>query len=251
MQDNMVTVRPLSLIGRRVDVWPVRLEANASVVAWLHSILASDEAERAAQFRFEHLRRSFILARGALRVLLGRYLGIAPEEVRFSYGSKGKPGLAWPTSTIKFNASHSGVFALFAFTRDCELGVDVEQIRSFQDMQEIANRFFCAEEAEELMSLPAELRARAFFLCWTSKEAYIKAVGEGLSVPLDSFRVTLRPGEPARLIHLAHDTTAAAAWTLHRIELTSQYAATLAYNDSPRPVRALPAIWPSELSDIA
>src|SRR5208282_2181592 len=119
-----------------------------------------------------------------LRVLLGHYLGVAPGGIEFSYGPKGKPRLAAPVD-VRFNISHSGGLALFAFTLDCEIGVDVEHIRPLRDMQEIASRFFCAEEATELMSLPAHGREQAFYLCWTRKEAYLKAVGEGLSEPID------------------------------------------------------------------
>ena len=104
---------------------------------------------------------------------------------------------------MRFNISHSGGLAVFAFTLDCEVGVDVEEIRELKDLAEIAARFFCAEETAELMSLPADQRTAAFFRCWTRKEAYIKAIGDGLSAPLDGFAVTLGRDEPARLIHLA------------------------------------------------
>jgi 4'-phosphopantetheinyl transferase len=248
MQD--LAVRRFELAGRSVELWPVRLDASDVVFARFRRILAPDEAARAARFRFDHLRRSFILSRGALRILLGNYLSVAPGGIRFCYGSKGKPALADPVP-IQFNASHSGALALFAFTLGCEVGVDVEQIRRLQDMQEIASRFFCSEETAELMSLPSDERERAFFFCWTRKEAYVKAVGEGLSIPLDGFRVTLRPNEPARFIHLAHDTSATEAWTLHSVDPAPHYAAALAYRDLPRPVRMLSAVEPVELLDIA
>ena len=159
-------------------------------------LLAPDETARAARFHFDHLQRRFILSRGALRILLGHYLDIAANRIEFRYGSRGKPSLAAPAG-IHFNASHSGDVALFAFTLHCEIGVDVEEMRPISDMREIASRFFCAEESTELMALPADERERAFFLCWTRKEAYLKAVGEGLYAPLNDFCVTLRPGEPA------------------------------------------------------
>jgi 4'-phosphopantetheinyl transferase len=236
------------LSGRAVHVWPVSTLAPDTVVERFESLLSPDEIERAARFRFEHLQRSFILARGALRVLLGRYLNTAPRELEFSYGSKGKPALAAPhISQLQFNASHSGGLALFAFTMDCELGVDVESIRRMPDIEDVAKRFFCAEETAELMSLPAAEREHGFFLCWTRKEAYIKATGEGLSMPLDGFRVTLRPHEPAGFVHFACDPIAAQAWTLHDLTPAPRYAAALAYRDSPRPFAAFTLVNPKQL----
>jgi len=242
----IVPSRSLALTGRLVHIWPVRIEPSNAMTEQLESILAPDEKARAARFRFEHLRHSFILAHGALRVLLGCYLDVPPASIQFQYGPKGKPSLGAPAH-VNFNASHSGGLVVFAFTRGCELGVDVEQIRPLPDMQDIAARFFCPEEAEELMSLPTDLRKQAFFLCWTRKEAYVKAIGDGLSVALDSFQVTLRPGEPANFVHLARDVNAAKAWALHDLQLNSNYAAAVAYCDMQRPLHVLPPIGPADL----
>ncbi len=213
-------------------------------------LLAPDEKERAARFRFDHLRRSFVLARGALRTLLGGYLQTSPVSIEFEYGSKGKPALVAP-APIHFNASHSGGLAVFAFTCGCEIGVDVEKIRPIEEMRNIADHFFCPEEAAELMSLAAEQREYAFFLCWTRKEAYIKALGDGLSAPLNRFRVTMQPNQPARFLHLQGDANAARDWTLHDLHLVSDYAAALAYRDAERPVTALPLTDPARLLSIS
>jgi 4'-phosphopantetheinyl transferase len=195
------------------------------------------------------LRHSFVLAHGALRILLGRYLNTSPAGIQFKYGLRGKPALA-PLALIDFNMSHSGDLVVFAFTRGCEIGVDLEQIHSIQDMQDIADRFFCLEEAAELMSLPVNQRERAFFLCWTRKEAYIKAIGDGLSAPLNSFRVTMQPTQPVRFIHLAQDTNAAKEWTLQDLQLASNYAAALAYRGWRRKVAVSPIMDPAELLSI-
>jgi len=237
------------LVNQAVDVWPVHVTVSDATTARFLPLLAPDELARAARFRFDNLRNSFIFARGVLRVLLGRYLNMPPANITFSYGPMGKPSITQPLD-IRFNASHSGDLALFAFTIGCEVGIDLEEIRPLQDIHEIANRYFCSEEATELMSLPEEDRERAFFLCWTRKEAYIKAVGDGLSVPLDSFRVTLQVGEPARFVHIAHDKDAAKAWMLHNIELLSHYAAALAYMEAPRPVNVLSLAEPAELVEL-
>ena len=127
-----------------MHVWTVRQQAADPVVARFESLLTPDERERAARFLFDHLRRSFIIARGALRVLLGRYLDTDPAGIRFAYGEKGKPTLSQP-ARVRFNVSHSGGLALYALTLDCEIGVDVEQMRPLTDLWEIASRFFCAE----------------------------------------------------------------------------------------------------------
>ena len=229
------------LKGRDVHVWSVRTDAGDSEVAPFRLVLSPTERDRAAKFHFKGLRNSFILARGALRLLLGRYLNICPEAVQFHYGGNQKPSLA-PEQRLKFNVSHSGGLAVFAFTLDREIGVDVEHIRPLPDMAEIAKRFFCLEEAAELLSLAANEQEHAFFLCWTRKEAYLKALGNGLSEPLNSFRVTVNPDAPAGLLHVAHDSSSAKLWTLHDLKLAPGYEGSLAYRDSPRPLKILPTL---------
>jgi 4'-phosphopantetheinyl transferase len=237
------------LEGRTVHVWPIRTEAPSAVAERFELLLGTDEKSRAGRFRFDHLRYSFVITRGVLRILLGHYLHVSPISIQFKYGSRGKPALAAP-ACIDFNASDSSGLSVFAFTAGCEVGVDVEQIRPLQDMQNIADRFFCSEEAAELMSLTANQRERGFYLCWTRKEAYIKAIGDGLYAPLDSFRVTLQPSQPARFMHIAYDTRAAEAWTLHDLQLAPNYAAALAYRDTERPVAVFPIIDPADLLSI-
>jgi 4'-phosphopantetheinyl transferase len=218
-----------------IDVWCVRLEAPDAEVNRFRDSLSVDETARAQRFRFEHLRRKFIIARGVLRVLLGRYLDLPPESIAFHYTSTGKPILAVDCG-IHFNVSHSGQVALFAFARDCEVGIDVEQIRPLPEMLSIAERFFSAEETAELVETPDDERERAFFRCWTRKEAYIKATGEGLSAPLDQFAVAFRDGEAARLLNLQGNTEAALEWILYDIQLPDDYTGALAYRGQPRSI---------------
>jgi 4'-phosphopantetheinyl transferase len=232
-----------------VHVWVIRTDASEPVVGEFQLVLDPQERDRATRFRFAKSQRSFILSRGALRVLLGRYLNISPAGIRFTYGANGKPSLA-DFASLQFNTSHSGDFTALVLTLNCELGVDVEQIRPLTDLQEIANRFFCSEEALELTLLSAEERNLAFFLCWTRKEAYVKAIGEGLSAPLDSFRVSLRPDQPARLIHLANDREAARAWVVDDLKLAAGYAAALAYRDVERPLHRFPLVEPADLLEL-
>ena len=239
---------PFELDDQAIHLWAIPIESSKSVVARLYALLSGDEQLRAARFRYEDLQRSFILARGVLRVLLGRYLDVRPNNVQFLYGPKGKPAVAEP-EWLSFNTSHSDGMALFAITRECEIGVDVERIRPLPDMYEIARQFFCSEETSELMSLPIHQRERAFYLCWTRKEAYIKASGNGLSMPLDSFQVTLDPTERARFIHLDQDRDVANSWTLTNIKLTDPYVAALAYREIERPLRLTCLTEATELID--
>jgi 4'-phosphopantetheinyl transferase len=148
---------------------------------------------------------------------------------------------------VRFNASHSGGLALFAITLDREIGVDIEHVRPMRDLEGIAARFFSTRETADLMSLPEDQREEGFFRCWTRKEAYIKAIGDGLSVPLDSFAVSLEPGEAARMIQLGGSAGRAAAWSMHDLVIAPGYAAALAYQDIPREVRLAMTLDPSDL----
>ncbi len=155
-----------------------------------------------------------------------------------------------PRTSLQFNMSHSADMALFAFTNGCEVGADIEQVRPIRDMQDVATRFFSSSEAAELATMPPDCSTGAFFACWTRKEAYIKAIGEGLSAPLDSFRVSLRPGEPARFVSINDDKDEAAAWSLHDLAVTPGFAAAVAYRDAPRRVLVLPLVSAGQILDL-
>jgi 4'-phosphopantetheinyl transferase len=191
------------------------------------------------------LRNSFVITHGVLRCLLGRYLNRGPSRICFVYGDKGKPGID-SDANLEFNLTHSEDMAAIAFTAGCQLGIDLEHIRPLADLQQIADRYFNPGEAAELMLLAANEREQGFFRCWTRKEAYIKAVGDGLSCALDSFRVTLLPDALPRLIHIAEDRVAADMWTLHDLRLAPDYAAALAYRDRQRSLSIFPIL---DLSD--
>jgi len=238
---------PLALDDREVQLWVVRLEASDHTFARAFSWLSPDEVERADRFRFDKHRKAFVLGRAALRALIGGYLRFPPEEASFNYGPKGKPALSRPPAPLFFNMSNSGDLAAYAFTFDCEIGVDVEHRRRLLEIESIAQRFFASEEVAELMGLSEAERPDGFFNCWTRKEAYIKAVGEGLSVPLDSFRVTLQPGVPARMVDLHGSTAAAEHWTLHAFTPEPEYAGAIAYRDQPRPITAQPLTTADDL----
>ena len=203
-----------------VQVWSESQNQPAQLIREFHGILSEDEASRAARFKFEKDRNHFIVARGMLRRLLGGFLKIAPSEVRFRYSKYDKPSLAegFESSQLKFNISHSGGRVLLAFAAGRELGIDIEQVRPDFATEEIAERFFSRYEIEQLRSLPKSVQAEAFFNCWTRKEAYIKAIGEGLSCPLDKFDVTLAPGEPARLLATRTEGQVASKWSMRNLD---------------------------------
>jgi 4'-phosphopantetheinyl transferase len=192
--------------------------------------LSSEERARAARFHFPQDRRHFVAAHGILRTILPRYLGRAPAQLEFCNGAAGKPELApgCKADGLRFNLSHSQGLALFAITRDHEIGVDLEGVRADFAWEEIASRFFAPREVEALRLVPAPSRAEAFFNCWTRKEAFVKARGEGLSIPLDQFEVSLAPGEPARLLRTTGDPQEASNWSIRELEPAAGYIAAIA-----------------------
>jgi 4'-phosphopantetheinyl transferase len=219
----------LKLAANEVDVWHIDLSEPEDGIHPYRRLLSPDEAERADRFHFEKHRRRFTVARAAMRQILGRYLGLAPEKLAFSYGPKGKPELAGgrEESGIKFNLSHSSERALLAVTQSLIIGADIEWINAEFATEEIAERFFSASEVNTLFALPQSERAEAFFSCWTRKEAYIKALGEGLSVPLDSFAVAFAPGVPAALLEVKVDPEEVSRWSMYNLEAPGGYKAAL------------------------
>ena len=219
-----------TLNGDEVHVWNAALDQSPSLVGTLFSILTPDEQDRAAKYYFREDRDRYIVARGVLRTIMGGYLDMSPEQLRFCYGPFGKP--AWKSNSggkeLCFNVAHSGGVALYAFSSQRELGIDIEYLRENFDCLEIAAHYFSRREISTLRALPAKVQVLAFFNCWTRKEAYLKAHGAGLSFPLDRFDVSLVPGEPARLLRVDDDAQAASRWSLQEISVDSGYVAALA-----------------------
>ena len=229
----------LTLQNGEVHVWRVELDQRDEVVDEFWKTLEPSETDRANRFHFETHRRGFVVSRGFLRLVIGRYFGTSPGALRFSYGPSGKPALNGPhqDSRLRFNLSHSHGVALFAFTEDKQLGVDVEHVREDFASEEIARRFFSRSEFESLCSLPVEQQVAAFFRCWTRKEAFIKATGKGLSQPLDAFDVTLAPEVPAALLRVSDDE--AERWSMFDVEVGEGYAGALAVEGRVTRIRHL------------
>jgi len=217
-----------------VHVWRTTLDWPAESVVNLEHILSSDERERMRGFYFQRDRSCYLIARGLLRILLGRYLDMTPDKLRFDYTPFGKPSLAsgLVQTALQFNVSHSGALLLIAVTAGRALGIDVEHIRADIAVGEIATHFFSANERSALAKLARNLQCAAFFNCWTRKEAYIKAIGEGLSLPLDQFDVAFLPGQAARLLETRPDPAEARRWDLRELDVADDYKAALAVEGS-------------------
>lgn len=213
-----------------VHIWRVSLEAASLQAPKFWGLLASDEIKRAQTFHFSRDRDRFVTVRGILKMLLGTYLGTSPREIEFHYGPRGKPALSPQRAGAapSFNVSHSHDMALLAFTLDLSVGIDVERIRPEVAREQIAERFFSAQETAALCVLPESLQPAAFFNCWTRKEAFIKATGDGLSMPLDQFSMSLVPGEPARLLEVKDGHPELSHWLIRELDVGSGYAAALA-----------------------
>ena len=210
----------LRLQTREVHVWRIDLDGNAFGVEELQRCLSVEERKRAERFYFETDRVRFIRAHGAMRSILGRYLGMDPDQIQLSHNSYCKPSVAKESGGdwIRYNLSHSNALALLAVTKDREIGIDLEQICDGIPYEEISERFFSTREISMLQACPASLRKEAFYKCWTRKEAYVKARGNGLFTLLDQFEVSLTPGMPAALLVANWDPHEASRWSMLDLE---------------------------------
>jgi 4'-phosphopantetheinyl transferase len=216
--------------------WRLDLRCSDATLALLASALSLDERQRAARFISPRDRRRFVATRASLRVLLGHYCGERPRAIRLAYSEYGKPYLASGSTVprVGFNVSHAADVALIALTADSALGVDVEEVRPIADLLAIASRFFTSAEVETITTVSSEERDLAFFLCWTRKEAFSKALGDGLTFELDRYRVACRPGAEARILEIDGSTAAAAAWSLYDLRPAPGYVGAVAMHGMPR-----------------
>ncbi len=193
----------------------------------LLDVLSAEERARAGRFGREVHRARFIAARGMLRVLLGEVLHLSPRDVGIRADHNGKPALAREhISRLRFNLSHSEDRGVVALALGRELGVDVERVSRTVDVGSIALRFFAPGESTALLSVPEPRRHEAFFRCWTCKESYLKARGDGLLVRLDAFEV--EPAEhPTRLRWSSLDAADVTRWSMRPLDLDADYVAAL------------------------
>jgi 4'-phosphopantetheinyl transferase len=214
-----------------VKIWQMDLDKLSHKLPYLYTILSADEKERAARYHFESGQRRFIIGRGVLRTILSRLINEYPVKIKFIYNEFGKPSLdksEHPECDIKFNLAHSDSFMIAAFSKKREIGIDCELIREEYSDLNIAKRFFSESEFEELTTLPFEMRSKAFFNCWTRKEAFIKATGKGISAGLNSFGVTVHPDKPAKLTFVNGSPEEVNKWYLSDIKVSDGLSATFA-----------------------
>jgi 4'-phosphopantetheinyl transferase len=216
----------LILSEEEAHVWRADLNLNEGFQNSFLNLLSADEKNRAKKFRFAKDSQNFIVARGILRLLIGKYLEINPAEVSFQYSEFGKPSIAHNNS-LQFNISHSQNIALFAFTKKFNIGIDVEFVNPNIEVKEIATSFFSTNEIKNLLALPEQQQTLGFFYCWTRKEAFIKAVGEGLSFPLDKFEVSLEPNKPAKLLATDWQPKDVAKWSIYSLSPKANFVGSL------------------------
>ena len=234
-----------------VSLWTASLDLPSSLLTPLMATLSEPERTRAARFHFARDHDRFIAGRGLLRRLLGRHLAMPPEQIRLMTGPNGKPELdpAFHPGDLTFNLSHSENRALFGLTYGRRIGVDIERVRPNIEIETLAERFFAPGETAALMALPEAQRVPAFFACWTRKEAYLKALGEGIGFGLDRFEVSLTPDAPPALLSTAFDPEEAMRWTLYSLDVSSDFAAAVVIEGSPCPLilHSLSDSWFSDL----
>ena len=238
MSEPLIWLPPpsnLELEREEVHLWKASLDLAPEEFAQLFDVLSEEERIRAKGFVFEKARNRFTAARGHLRKLVANYLETTPDKIKFKFGPMGKPALEGNTQ-LRFNLAHTGDLAIYAFALASELGVDVEHTREGFGNPEIVGNYFSPKEQAEYGALAPDLQEEAFYLGWTRKEAYVKAQGKGLQLPLDSFSVSLSPGQPATLA-----SPDAARWELHSFCPQAGFFAALVVEGRKRSLRYL--IW--------
>jgi len=226
----------LTLLSNDIHIWCAALDLPLEQIKMYELTLSADEKIRAERFHFEQHKHSFITCRGILRAILSRYLNIKPQQLQFDYGSHGKPEIAdnCGEKKLKFNLSHSGKIALYAITPIYQIGIDIEKNRLFDDAEQIAKRFFSARECAWLSEIPPSEKPAAFFSLWTCKEAYLKAIGEGLAFGLDQFEICLNSKESPKILSIKGDYQAATPWFLQQLNPVLGYVGAVAVNvESP------------------
>lgn len=208
-----------------VHLWQIRLDGPE--ITLRYELLSGDEQERALRLREGRPRNDFVVTRGTLRVLMACYLGIAPQEVQFGYGTHGKPFLE-SNSNLSFNVSHTHGLAMMAFVKRRAIGIDVENVSREVEAKRLAERFFTNSEWQALSQLSGQELRAGFFRCWTRKEAYIKAKGDGLALPLSQFDVSIAAADRDALLATRPDPAETSRWTISDVQTAAGYAAAVA-----------------------
>lgn len=235
---GLLEVRPRPLPVSEVHCWSAALDVSPGTYKCLRATLSGDELERSARFTFEQDRLRFIVARGILRDILGRYLDEDPGELGFDYGPSGKPEL-WSCfdSGLRFNLSHADGRALIAVAADARVGIDLERLRPRADHADVAREYFPARESAALSAIPRERYAEAFLGCWTKREAYLKACGDGLTLPMSSVPVPMITDaslEPIELCMASYDLDPTGHWSFYTLRPARGYIGALVLEGAGR-----------------
>ena len=214
-----------------VNVYSVSVSKNRHALSIYNDYLSTDEQVKSSRFKFNIDKERFVISRAILRMLSGRFLNIDPKLIRFNYNEFGKPHFQ-KQQRLKFNLSHSGDVIVIGFTRDYELGVDVEYIKPDSDFLKLAQNFFSRTEIEYLENQDSIELAKAFFRCWTRKESFIKAEGSGLSFPLDKFAVSMDTDTHAELLQTDWDSSERLNWNLFSFVPRAQYIGAVAVKNT-------------------
>lgn len=216
----------MNLDKNEIHIWRKRLDDCNSDVNKYECILSRDELEKAHRFKFEKDKNYYIVGRGTLREILSKYLNADSAKLKFSYSQNGKPSLE--NNKLKFNLSHSNGYAAYAFTTDDEIGIDVEYMREIPDILQVSERFFSEMERDELNKIGENQLELGFFNCWTRKEAFLKAIGDGLSYPLENFSVTLNPKDEPKIFWIKDHPDKIKFWSLYNLPAAIHYVSSVA-----------------------
>ena len=218
------------LSSDQVHIWSISYEwlgANSTCFA---QTISWDERARAERYRFLEDRSRFVIRRGILRMILGRYLSVEPSHIKLDYGPYGKPHLAgeFDSDSLQFSLAYSHELVVYAFARKCQVGIDVERIQPLPDIEQISAQFFTTRENRKINELDGLAKLLAFYHCWTRKEAYVKAIGAGLTYPMNQLEVSVDPNEPAQLLWAEKHPQAATQWSLKSFAPADDYVSALA-----------------------
>ncbi len=232
-------MKKMALNGKRIDVWRVKLNLDDFDMNVLKCILSDDEQNRANSYKFFQPRKLFILARVRLRQILSLYTDLLPERLVFSYSPQGKPNLvnSGGNGNITFNMSHSGEISVYAVSLNRNIGIDIEKPDKKVDFESLAKKYFSSGEYETIMELPEGEKQKAFYRCWTRKEAYIKGKGTGIAQLLDKVAVSCAPGEPAGLLSNRQEPEDVQKWSIEDLKEEAPYIGALAYEGKGAEIR--------------
>lgn len=223
----------IRLTPGQVHLWAAALHEFLDQVPKLELVLSHDELARAGKFHFVEDCNRYMIRHALLRLILSPYLEQRPSTIEFQHGAYGKPEVRRRSAArpVFFNTSHSSEIAVYAITLDCPVGVDVERTRQIPEIEDIASRFFLPRETRTLLALPASSRLQAFYSCWTRKEAFLKATGEGIAENLEKVEVTLAPEDQPEVVSLTGDPRARERWQLRPFSPAAGYLGCLAYRN--------------------